>query len=201
MWADLYKLFLSNQIKNLHVSISRVSCMSRCVWMSEWSCQTEVCACVGGGGGVSAVNKRLLDERFGEKSWLGLLINHWPSCRILTSLRGFICLSCWCTAIGHPTSPLFGEPSSLPLLSYLFCRLYLLMRVTCSLLPAPLLIPLQLARSSQGLAETLLKTLFSIPCPLNWFCWGKERRRRDINRMTYLCRPLICVIFKKRKYV
>lgn len=168
------------------------------------------------------MNKRLLDGGFGGKSWLGILINHWPSCWILTSLYSFIfcCSSLSCPPaclspfyaypmdISPPlASPLFGKPSSsfLPPSPLLFTHFLSLLLstfsicVTISLFSFPLPHSLWFPSSRLGLLKALPslgppKDPLFLLCLLNWFCWGKKRY---IYLITYLCCPLICVIFKK----
>lgn len=158
------------------------------VWL--W-CTTRRTACSGQTeeGGVSAVNKRLLDGGFGGKSWLGILINHWPSGWILTSLYSFICRCCSlscppaCSSPVYaypldipplPSSPLFGWPSSLFLSSLLFTPLPSLSVVYLTPCDSPSSRP-GLLKAWPSL-EPPKDPLFLL-CLLNWFCWGKKKKR------------------------
>lgn len=81
--------------------------------------------------GCSAVNKRLLDGGFGGKSWLEILINHWPSCWILTSLYSFTCCCCSLSCPPACSSPVYAYPVNIPpLLSSLWIALPLFLSLS-----------------------------------------------------------------------
>lgn len=151
---------------------------------SAWA---GTCACLSGlvkPRCVSAANKRLLDGGFGAKSWLGILINHWPSCWILTSLYSFICCCCSLSCPPACSSPVYAYPVDIPpLLSPLWMallplplslpsslplsHLFLCICVTFSLSSPPLFFipsdspPVGLVFSRPGQASSLPNTLFS----------------------------------------
>lgn len=126
-----------------------------CLSMVKLMCALRTCR---------RVNKRLLDGGFGAKSWLGILINHWPSSLILTSLYSFICCCCSLKCPPACSAPVYVYPVDIPpLLSPpLFecpSALFLISSVVyCTPCDSP---PVGPVFSSPGQDKSLPKTLFS----------------------------------------